>query len=203
MVGAIVLAAGAATRMGQQKLLLPFAGKTVIEHVVSELRRAEIAQIIVVTGSDSERVEAALANSGATCAHNPDYTRGMLSSVRMGISAAPDSWRAAIVALGDQPLITADIVQRVRDAQTDSPDNIIVPIFEGRRGHPMGLPRTFWEESRTRYDTVGLRGVLRANANKVLEIAAHSGDVLTDIDTPQDYQDALARLAERSCDSAT
>lgn len=201
MIGGIVLAAGAATRMGQQKLLLPFGGLTVVEQVVAQARGGGVSDLIVVTGADGDAVEHVLAPSGVTTVRNPDFTRGMLSSVRAGLSAAPRSWDAALLLLGDQPLVTSAIVRAVVSAHRQGADRIILPVYGGRRGHPMVLPRVFWPEALTRHDDAGLRGLLRAHGDRVCEIAVDSADILTDMDTPEDYRRALARLVERG-DSA-
>ncbi len=197
MTGAIVLAAGAATRMGRQKMLLPFAGSTVVAHVVAQIRAAGIESGIVVTGADADAVAAAVARTHFAIARNPDYSRGMLSSVRTGLAAASETWGAALLALGDQPLITPETVRAVISAHGDTPDRIVVPAFRGRRGHPIVLPRAFWDEAMTRHDDVGLRGVLHAHGDRVREVSIDSHDVLSDLDTPEDYARALQRLDER------
>jgi molybdenum cofactor cytidylyltransferase len=186
--------------MGRQKLLLPFAGTTVIAHVVAQLRRAGVGEVIAVIGADAPEVDAALAGHAVIIARNPDYLRGMLSSVRAGLAAAPSHWTAALLVLGDQPLITPAILGSVLNAA--GADRIAVPTFNGRRGHPILLPRCFWEEALTRHNDIGLRGVLRAHATAVDQVEVDSEDILADMDTPADYDAALARLAARDSGSA-
>src|SRR5436190_24350199 len=88
MITAIVLAAGESRRMGRLKPLLPFGTRTVIETVVDSLRASPVAEILVVTGHQSEAIEAALAQAPVRVVRNPDYPRGMLSSVQCGVAAA-------------------------------------------------------------------------------------------------------------------
>ncbi len=192
-----MLAAGAASRMGEQKMLLPFAGMTVVERVVQELAAGGVGEILVVTGADAPTVEAAVRRCGVSTVRNTEFARGMLSSVREGLSAAPAHWTAAVIALGDQPLITRDIVRAVLNAHALRPDAIALPVFERRRGHPMVLPRAFWDEVLTKHDDVGLRGLLRASGVVVQDVAVDTADVLSDMDTPEDYRRAIARLVER------
>lgn len=197
MIGAIVLAAGASTRMGRQKLLLPFGGATVIEHVVGELQRAGVSEIRVVTGHDHVGVVARLSVVGVTVVENPDYPEGMLSSVRTGLRDAPGTWSAALIALGDQPLLQAETVKLLMTAHAESPSMLVVPAYDGRRGHPLVLPSGYWGEVFSRYDDVGLRGVLRAHEESVREVPVSSSEVLSDMDYPDDYRAALAALRDR------
>lgn len=197
-VGAIVLAAGASTRMGEQKLLLPFAGTTVIVHIVQELQAVPVAPVHVVTGHEPDRIHAALTGMGVVFAHNTDYTRGMLSSIRAGLASAPKHWTAALIALGDQPLIRAAHVRKLIDAHATDAGRILVPGHAGRRGHPLLLPRDFWQEAQEKHDDTGLRGLLAVHSEKLTVIDLATNDVLSDMDTPDDYRRTLARDKERA-----
>src|SRR5947209_15673244 len=103
MIMAIVLAAGESRRMGRLKPLLPFGTRTVIETVVDSLRASPVDEILVVTGYRSEAIEAALARAPARTVRNPDYARGMLSSVQCGVAAAAPATTWFLLALADQP----------------------------------------------------------------------------------------------------
>jgi CTP:molybdopterin cytidylyltransferase MocA len=196
-VGAIVLAAGASTRMGRQKLLLPFAGTSVVAHIVRELQSAPVAAVHVVVGHEPQRIRAALGGLNVTIVENPNYASGMLSSVRAGLASAPKEWSAALIVLGDQPLIRAAHVTALIAAHATDPGRILVPGHEGRRGHPLLLPRRDWDEALTQHDTAGLRGLLHAHADRGRMLELGTEDVLTDMDTPQDYDRILARAQDR------
>lgn len=196
-VGAIVLAAGASTRMGEQKLLLPFWGTTVIAHIVRELHAAQVDAVHVVVGFEPHRVREALAGSRVNIVENPDYTRGMLSSVRAGLASAPAHWTAALIALGDQPLIRARHVAALLDAHREVPDMLLVPGCEGRRGHPLLLPRRYWAEVAVQHGDTGLRGLLHAHADDTRILDLGADEVLSDMDTPEDYAQTLERAGER------
>ncbi len=197
-VGAIVLAAGASTRMGEQKLLMSFARTTVIAHIVRELQSAPVAAVHVVTGFEPERIEKALAGKNAVFVRNADYTRGMLSSIRTGLASAPANWTAALIALGDQPLVLAAHVRALVEAHACDAERIFVPGHAGRRGHPLLLPRRYWSEAQTQHDDTGLRGLLTAHAAEVTVLDLATDDVLTDMDTPQDYRKTIVRNEERA-----
>ena len=188
---AIVLAAGRSTRMGTQKLLLPFAGTTVIAHVVDQLLGSVLDAVHVVTGHQADRVAAALAGRPVHLVTNPDVDAGMLSSVRCGVRSLPPDCRAMLVALGDQPAITRELVDAMVRSFGQAEGGILVPVFGGARGHPLLLAARYREEILTRHDDVGLRGLLRAHPDDVVELAAPTRAVLSDMDCPQDYRRAL------------
>ena len=191
MIAAIVLAAGRSRRMGTQKLLLPYAGRTVIGHIVEQVAAAPVGRIIVVTGADYDAVTRALDGRNVTFVRNPAAEGEMLSSVRCGLRALPESCRAAVVVLGDQPGVNAGLIAALIEAHVQSGRRIVVPTFGGRRGHPVLISARCFEDLLTGFDDVGLRGLVRAHPEDVLEVAAGSAGVLEDLDTPEDYRRAV------------
>jgi molybdenum cofactor cytidylyltransferase len=191
---AIVLAAGMSTRMGAHKVLLPLGATTVIAHVVDALARSAIDRTFVVVGHEGARVAEALAGHAATIVANPDYAAGMLSSVRAGLRALPGECGAALIALGDQPRIDAALVDAMLRAFAASGKGIVVPVFGGARGHPLLCSTRYRDEILAAYDEVGLRGLLGAHADDVLELRAADAAVLADLDTPDDYARERARV---------
>src|SRR3954451_16093015 len=113
MITAIVLAAGESRRMGRLKLLLPFGTRTVIETVVDSLRASPVDEILVVTGHQSEVIEAALARAPARIVRNPDYRSGMLSSVQCGVAASAPETSWFLIALADQPQLAPALVRHL------------------------------------------------------------------------------------------
>jgi len=190
MICAVVLAAGRSARMGVQKLLLPYRGQTIIGHVVDEVLRSPVHRTFVVTGEDHERVIAALSDRAVTFVRNPDPDADMLSSVRCGVRASPPECDAILIVLGDQPAVTAAVIRSIVDEHRLHGDSIIVPVFGGRRGHPILVPIRFAREVLTAHDGVGLRGLLMAHPDDVLELPVNVPGVLQDIDTPEDYRAA-------------
>jgi molybdenum cofactor cytidylyltransferase len=185
---AILLAAGCSRRMGTQKLLLPLHDKPVIVHPVDALLRSDIArQIVVVLGPNPRSIREALdgrpvrfVEAGATV--------DMLESIRAGIRALPTSCDGILVALGDQPNLSVRLLRRMAEALADAPQGIVVPICQGRRGHPLLFSADFRGEILTSFDGVGLRGLLCAHPDKIVAVRTSSSSVLEDMDTPQDYE---------------
>jgi molybdenum cofactor cytidylyltransferase len=194
MISAIVLAAGASRRMGTQKLLLPYTGKTIITHIVEQLCESRLAEIIVVTGHEPDRITTELAGRPVQFAHNPDYESGMLSSVRCGLRVLPQGCEAALIALGDQPSITTALIREMYQVFQELKPGILVPRHGGRRGHPMIFSKRYFAEVLAQYDDVGLRGLLQKHPQDIYELDVPTDAVLADMDYPEDYRRELARL---------
>jgi molybdenum cofactor cytidylyltransferase len=200
MICAIVLAAGLSRRMGVQKLLLPFGGKTVIAHIVDQLLESMVDKVYVVTGHQAERISRELSGRPVSTVNNPDYESGMLSSVRCGLRALPEQCRGVLVALGDQPAITSKLVDRMLQSFAAAEKRILVPFYDGKRGHPILFSEVYREEILTHYDSVGLRGLLHAHPDEVFELAVSTSAVLSDMDVPQDYRRELASMEDNAAE---
>ncbi len=203
MICAIVLAAGESRRMGVQKLLLPFGGTTVVGHIVSELNRSVVDTVIVVVGHDGDRVAEELSGRSVSIATNPNYKAGMLSSVRCGLDALPKQCDAVMVALGDQPAISAGLVDEMVQSFGSTDKGILVPLYRGKRGHPILFSVGYRDEVLERYDDVGLRGLLRTHPDDVYELDVPTSAVLSDMDYPEDYRRERAGLGKDSQESDT
>ena len=203
MICAMVLAAGRSRRMGTQKLLLPYRGQALVAQVVDELLRSPVDQVFVVTGKDGKPILEALAGRRVHSVTNAHAENEMLHSVRCGLIAMPEEAAAAMVALGDQPSITADLVAKlVRSFHaTDRP--IVVPTYEGKRGHPLLFAVHYRDEILTRHEGRGLRGLLEAHARDVFELEVATAAILEDIDLPEDYRRAIGRPSNGSRTDST
>jgi len=188
MIAAVVLAAGRSRRMGTQKLLLPWAASTVIDHIVDQVLSTSVSHVRVVVGRDADRVTAALADRPVAWVTNPQPEGDMLSSVCCALRVLPEECHAALVVLGDQPRITTALVEELLQAYDTSPQKIMVPFYRRRRGHPMLFARCYFEEVMAQYEGVGLRGLLQAHGPEVCEWPVSMPAVLADMDTPLDYQ---------------
>jgi len=196
---AIVLAAGLSRRMGAQKLLLPFGGSTVIAHVVDRVLASVVAHTCVVVGRDGEAVAAALAGRAISIVTNPEDNSEMLDSVRCGLRALPAECGAVLVALGDQPGVSAPLIDEMAAAQRVSGKGIIVPAWEGKRGHPLLFAVCYRDELFEGYDQTGLRGLLCEHPDDVCEHRVATPWALADMDTPEDYRRALAAFGGIPC----
>ncbi len=197
MIIAVVPAAGQSRRMGVHKQLLPFGGTTVIGHIVDELQHSRIDEVCVVVGHEADRLRQTIEDRSVRIVANPDYERSdMLASIRCGLAATPADCHAVLVTLGDQPAITAELIDAMIDCLSSGGRGIVVPVHAGRRGHPILLDARYRDEILTGYDQLGLRGLLAAHAHDVYELPVSNAAVLSDMDYPEDYQRELTRLRQ-------
>jgi len=180
--------------MGTQKLLLPFGGKTVITHIVDQIAESTVDETYVVVGHEGKRASRELSGRDVSIVSNPDYESGMLSSVRCGLAALPQECGVVLVALGDQPSVTSRLIDEMVRSFAQTEEKILVPIYNGRRGHPVIFSLGYRDEIMTRYDNVGLRGLLHAHPEDVFELSISTSAVLSDMDYPQDYQRELGSI---------
>jgi len=198
MICAIVLAAGLSRRMGVQKLLLPFGSKTVIAHIVDQLTASSVDEVQVVVGCQGKRVSRELSGRPVSIVNNSNYKSGMLSSVRCGLHAITQQCRVVLVVLGDQPSVTTKLIDQMLQTFASTEKQILVPLYNGKRGHPIVFSATYSKEILTHYDNVGLRGLLYAHKEDIFELPVKTSGVLSDMDCPQDYQRELALLKEKN-----
>jgi molybdenum cofactor cytidylyltransferase len=187
MIWAVVLAAGESRRMGTQKLLLPFGDATVVEAVVRTALASRVDRGLVVIGADRDAVRPRLEPSGVAFAVNEDYQLGMLSSVQAGLRALPDEAEAAVILLGDQPFLPAPVVDAVIGAYRESRKGIVIPTFQGRRGHPILIDLKFRAEVLALDPAEGLRRLIGAHSDDISEVEVGDANILRDLDTPEDY----------------
>lgn len=194
MICTVVLAAGCSSRMGTQKLLLPFGNGTIISHIVDQILASKVENVYVVVGHQPEKIEKELSDKPVQIVLNREYQSGMLSSVRTGLRDIPKYCEAMFVILGDQPSITAELIDKMIQAFYSTEKKIIVPLHNGKRGHPILLSMIYRDEILTNFDDVGLRGILQAHSDDVYEMEALSPGVISDMDYPEDYKRELENL---------
>jgi len=183
--------------MGVQKLLLPFGSRTVIAHIVDQLLRSSLKAIYVVLGHEADRIAGELPGLPVSLVTNPDYRTGMLSTVRCGLRALPPDCETVMITLGDLPAITTELVDELIRSFHATGKGILVPLHDGKRGHPILFSVRYREEILTQYDDVGLRGLLRAHPNDIFEMTVASDAILSDMDYPEDYRRQVSLFESR------
>ncbi|MGB8960050.1 MAG: nucleotidyltransferase family protein, partial [Candidatus Aminicenantales bacterium] len=180
-------------RMGRQKLLLPFGEATVVGAVVRAAQASRAGRTLVVLGADREAIRRELEPVGVDFAVNENYPLGMLTSIQAGFRALPDDAKAAVVLLGDQPFLASRVIDLVIDAYEAGSRGIVVPAFQGRRGHPVLIGLKYRDEVLAIDPADGLRRLMLAHPDDILEIDVADPSILRDLDTPEDYRNLTRR----------
>jgi molybdenum cofactor cytidylyltransferase len=188
-IAALVLAAGRSTRMGAaNKLTLPLRGEPLVCHAVDTLYGTSVSEIVVVTGHEAAAVRAALHDRDVSFTHNADYASGMASSIAAGIAVVADA-DAVLLCLGDMPAVPPIVVEALIAAAT-TPDTIVLPVHEGRRGHPVLFGSGHFPALRALTGDRGARDVLTAASEDIIEIGCEDPGIHRDIDTAEDLAGA-------------
>ncbi len=187
-VEAVVLAAGKSTRMGQQKLLMPYKNSSIIKRVVEALSNSLVNQITVVTGSDKKAIEKELVACDILFTHNEKYENGMLSSVQKGVETVNQNCDGIMILLGDQPMVSKSVIDRLISVFQKTKSGLIVPAYKGKRGHPVLIDSKYREQINSINPEIGLRELFLNNENDILEVEINTNDILKDIDTPEEYK---------------
>ncbi len=196
-VAAVVLAAGKSTRMAPYNKLLVAdrAGKPMIARVVDNVLSGPARPVIVVTGHRAEDIRAALSGRPVTFVHAEHYADGLAASLRAGIAAVPAACRGAIVCLGDMPLVTGRMLDRLVAAHDPVEGrSIVVPVHKGEIGNPILWDRALFPEILALSGDAGARVLLRRHMEQVAEIDIGDDAVLRDFDTVESLATLPARL---------
>jgi molybdenum cofactor cytidylyltransferase len=193
MIWAMILAAGESKRMGKPKLLLPYGEKTIIETIVETVVSSNVENTLVILGSDREKIEEKIKNSLVKIVYNRDFRSGMLSSVQCGFKALPEETHAVLVVLGDQPKISADVINKLIDAYKSTGKGIVLPVYKKERGHPVLIDVKYGEEVESLSPEVGLRGTVYNHLEDILEVEVETPSIFQDIDDESDYKRELEK----------
>jgi molybdenum cofactor cytidylyltransferase len=200
MVPAIVLAAGASTRMGRPKPLLPLGDgrETFLSRILTTLREADVDDLLVVVGHDGASIKASMGPFGFSVrvVENPDYPKGQLSSLQAGLRAADrPGVRGVLVTLVDLPLVSSSTVRAVLDAYSRHPNKALVrPVNGDRHGHPVVFDRQLFDDLRAGDPAVGAKPIVNAHRDAILDVPVTDEGAFVDIDTPADYERFIGKL---------
>ena len=198
VVPAVVLAAGLSRRMGRPKANLTLPGDdTFLTRIVRTFLDAGIDDVVVVVGHEAETVAGSLAQSGlpARFVLNPDYSRGQLSSILAGLRAIDRPGVAGmLLTLVDVPLVSENTVRAVVAHYKSTHAPIVRPSSGGRHGHPVLIDRSVFDALHRADPETGAKPVVRSYATERGEVQVNDEWAFTDIDSPADYQQLIARL---------
>lgn len=197
-VAGIILAAGESRRMGRLKALLPFGDRTVIEQVIAPFLQSDLASVNVVLGHRADEIAAVLEPLPVHVLTNPNYRDGMTTSVQTAlryIAPIPDAY---VLALVDQPQLGLAPLQHVLAAYQQTSKGLVIPSWEGKRGHPILLSARYRQAVLDLRVDQGLNLVTRGYPDDTLEVPMTDDDILRDMDYQEEYEAELQRWQQRS-----
>jgi molybdenum cofactor cytidylyltransferase len=196
-VGAIILAAGKSTRMGEAKQLLRLGESTVLGQTIANVRRSAVDEIVLVLGASAEAIRNQLPASllqGLKVVVNPAYEQGMASSLRAGLAALDPQVAATLIVLADQPFVRPETLDQLADRHRHTKAQIVIPSYQGVRGNPVLLDRSVFAEVMALEGDTGCRAIFSSHTEHTVRLEVEDEGILLDIDSQEDYQ----RLREES-----
>jgi len=191
---AIILAAGESKRMGFPKMLLDFNGKTMLERVIENVKSSDVNQIVVVLGAEKDKLLKLVDNMSVSYCYNEHYKKGMLSSVKCGVETTPGDCDAVLVFQGDQPFISAEVINKVIQGFRSSGKGLVIPVCKKRRGHPLLISRNYLEKIALLDDHEGLRSLAYLHSDDVFEVETNDPAILRDFDTYDQYKKEINQI---------
>jgi len=189
-VAGVVLAAGASSRMGSPKPLLPIEGSTYLEHLLAKLSDAGATPVVVVLGCRADEVRARTDTGDAVLVENTQWDEGMLSSIQTAVMTLGERLpvEALMLLPVDQPRVAVSTMRDVIEAWATTRAPVAVPTYHGRRGHPVIFDRGIWPALLAAPAQEGARSVVRGCGDAVARVDVDDPWILVDADTPADHE---------------
>jgi len=187
MLSSIVLAAGKSSRMGHLKQLMPWRQGTIIEQVIDNLINSAADEVIEVLGYRAEDIGKVIVNKSVKVVVNPDFEQGLSTSIIAGLNAVDSRAQAVMIALGDQPLIDSQLIDRLIEEFHNNNKGIVIPTYHGIRGHPVIFAIKYKEKLLELKGDIGGRQIIEDHAWDTLEVPVNCEGVCIDVDTLNDY----------------
>ena len=196
MIAGLILAAGESTRMGTDKALLTYRGRTFIEAILATLREAGVSRLAVVLGHHADEIQRAVDFTGVEVIVNHDYQQGQTSSLQAGLKAldsgAGTSVEAVLLCLVDHPAVPAEAIRALLAAFQATASPVVIPAFKGQRGHPVLIGRALFDELLGLSPEAGANSIIRKYRNATQFVEVGDAGILLDVDDPETYRNLAA-----------
>jgi molybdenum cofactor cytidylyltransferase len=187
MLAAIILSGGASSRMGSPKALLPYQGRAFLDHLLKITRHPRIGVRRLVLGAQAEQIAKAIDVPGDEIVINAEWEKGQLSSIRAALHSLPVETDGILLCLIDHPLISAKLVDDLIERFYSSKAAIVLPVFEGKRGHPVLFSSKLYDELENAPFEIGARSVVWAHSAEVLEHHTVEQGCVLNLNDPQTF----------------
>jgi molybdenum cofactor cytidylyltransferase len=186
--GAVILAAGMSSRMGEAKQLLRLGNNTLLGQVLENVRSSAVKDIVLVLGHEAERIKERISTENLSVVINESYRQGMGTSLRAGLAALPPDVDAALIVLADQPFVLPKTLDLLMDEYTRSSAQIVIPTYKGFRGNPVLLDRSVFSEVMALTGDIGCRAIFGNHLEGIAKVPVEDIGILLDMDSKDDFE---------------
>jgi len=190
MLAAVILSGGASERMGSPKALLPFQGRPFLEHLLEVTKHPSVGVRRVVLGAHAEPIAKQVALAADEIVINQDWAKGQLSSIQAALRSLPAGTEGILLCLVDHPLVTATLIAELISKFEATHAPIVVPVHNGRRGHPVIFSAAVYDELLSAPADKGARAVVWAHAGEVVEVPTEEEGCVLNLNDPETLQRA-------------
>lgn len=185
MLAAVILSGGESRRMGSPKALLPYQGRPFLQHLLEITQHPKIGARRIVLGADAEEIARSVRLDPAEVVVNAEWEKGQLSSIQAAVRSLPPDTDGMLLCLVDHPLVSADLVSQLIEKFYASRAPIVVPAYEGRRGHPVIFSAALYDELLAAPLEVGARAVVRAHTGEIASVPTSEQGVILNLNDPE------------------